>query len=229
MTNQSRRRLPDYIRPDLQCLFVGINPGVRSSEVGHHFAGFSNRFWKLLCESNLVPVSLTYQEDWRLPEWGFGITNVVARPTPGINTLTPREYADGRRRLLKTIRRYQPPVVVLLGMTLYSALFPDSMICPDRSKKPTSRISPGLQTERLAGAQVFLLPNPSGRNAHYSYGNMLRAFRSLRALLKTQGQQGSSDRETLKGSDSPVARKQDKTAAHRNHRGRSFPHTPKAV
>ena len=85
-------RLRDRIRPGVRVLFVGINPGVRSALTGHHFAGFSNRFWKLLFHSGLVPEPLTCVDDDRLPEWGYGITNVVSRPTPGIDTLTREEY-----------------------------------------------------------------------------------------------------------------------------------------
>ena len=79
--------LRDRIRPGVQVLFVGINPGVRSALTGHHFAGFSNRFWKLLYESKLVPEPISYEDDDRLPDWGYGITNIVPRPTPGIDTL----------------------------------------------------------------------------------------------------------------------------------------------
>ena len=78
-------------------LFVGINPGIRSATIGHHFAGYSNRFWKLLFESGLVSEPIGTEDDNRLPEWGFGITNLVARPTPGIDTLRPAEYVTGAR------------------------------------------------------------------------------------------------------------------------------------
>src|SRR5436190_16998271 len=86
--------LRDRIRPGVRVLFVGINPGIRSSLTGHHFAGFSNRFWKLLHESKLVPEPITYEDDDRLPEWGYGVTNIVARATPGIDTLNKEEYVD---------------------------------------------------------------------------------------------------------------------------------------
>ena len=88
--------LRDRIRPGVRVLFVGINPGVRSALTGHHFAGFSNRFWKLLYDSRLVPEPITYEDDDRLPEWGYGITNIVPRPTPGIDTLERHEYVAGR-------------------------------------------------------------------------------------------------------------------------------------
>src|SRR4051794_20084816 len=117
--------LRDRIRPGVRVLFVGINPGVRSALTGHHFAGFSNRFWKLLYESRLVPDKIGYTDDDRLPEWGYGITNVVARPTPGIDTLTRDEYVDGRSKLRRKIRRHRPDVVALVGVTVFRAMFPE--------------------------------------------------------------------------------------------------------
>ena len=105
-------------------LFVGINPGVRSALTGHHFAGYSNRFWKLLHQSGLVPEPVTYLDDDRLPEWGYGITNVVARATPGIDELKPEEYAAGRLRLRAKVRRYHPDIVAFVGITVYRAMFP---------------------------------------------------------------------------------------------------------
>ena len=155
-------------------LFVGINPGIRSALTGHHFAGFSNRFWKLLYESRLVPESITFTDDDRLPEWGFGITNIVARATPGIDTLLPREYITGRRRLLAKVRRFQPRVVALVGVTVFRAMFPGC----------TGPVRTGLQTQTLGGAAVFVLPNTSGRNANFSYAEMLAAFRLLRRFVR---------------------------------------------
>src|SRR4029077_7605040 len=107
----SELRLKDRIRPGLRVLFVGINPGVRSSLTGHHFAGYSNRFWKLLSESRLVPEPIGYADDRRLPERGVGVSNVVPRPTPGIDTLAPDEYVAGPRVLGRKIRRVRPPIV----------------------------------------------------------------------------------------------------------------------
>ena len=152
-------------------LFVGINPGQRSEAIGHHFAGYSNRFWRLLHESKLVPEPIQSEDDDRLPEWGFGITNLVARMTPGINTLRPEEYAAGAAVLRRKIRRFKPPIVALIGVSIYRSLF---------KIRAAERVSLGLQTETLEGARVFVLPNPSGRNANFSYEEMLRAFRALR-------------------------------------------------
>src|SRR5206468_138053 len=120
----SSLRLNDRIRPDARVLFVGINPGVRSAMTGHHFAGFSNRFWKLLWDSRLVSEAITFTDDDRLPEFGFGITNLVARPSPGIDALVPSEYVDGWHVLERKIRRYRPQVVALVGVTLYRAIQP---------------------------------------------------------------------------------------------------------
>jgi len=94
----------------VRVLFVGINPGIRSAQLGHHFAGYSNRFWKLLFDARLVPEPIGTEQDVRLPEWGFGITNLVARATPGIDTLRPEEYVEGARvgvdpRLVTQLRR----------------------------------------------------------------------------------------------------------------------------
>lgn len=158
----------------MRVLFVGINPGIRSSLTGHHFAGFSNRFWKLLFESKLVPEPITFADDDRLPEFGYGITNIVARPTPGIDTLRPEEYVAGRARLRAKVRRYRPAVVALVGVTVFRAM------CPERK----GRVPLGLQEERLGESAVFVLPNPSGRNANFSYAEMLAAFRALRRYVR---------------------------------------------
>ena len=92
---------------------------------GHHFAGYSNRFWRLLFESKLVPEPLTHQDDWRLPDWGLGLTNIIQRPSAGIDVLKPSEYAAGRKRLAAKVQRYRPHVVALLGVTIYRTLFPE--------------------------------------------------------------------------------------------------------
>jgi TDG/mug DNA glycosylase family protein len=108
--------LRDCIRPPVRVLFVGINPGIRSAATGHHFAGYSNRFWKLLFDARLVPEAIGYQDDRRLPEWGFGITNLIPRPTPGIDTLRPEEYVAGARTLRRKVRRVRPGLVAFVGV-----------------------------------------------------------------------------------------------------------------
>jgi len=170
--------LRDRIKPGVRILFVGINPGQRSEAIGHHFAGYSNRFWRLLYESTLVPEPMRAEDDGRLPEWGFGITNLVARMTPGIDTLRPEEYVAGAKVLRRKIRRFKPPVVALIGVTVFRSLF------GLRSGQP---VKLGLQRVRLEGSRVFVLPNPSGRNANFSYTEMLAAFRALRGTSARLG------------------------------------------
>jgi TDG/mug DNA glycosylase family protein len=172
----SHKRLTDHIRPELRILFVGINPGLRSAATGHHFSGHSNRFWRLLFESELIAEPLTHRDDWRIPDWGLGLTNIIQRPSSGIDVLKPRDYAAGKKRLLAIVEQYRPRTVSLLGVTIFRALFPECR---------TGRISLGQQTQTLAGQPLFVLPNPSGRNAHYSYRTMLDAFCSLRDLTST--------------------------------------------
>lgn len=165
--------LRDRIQPDVRILFVGINPGIRSSETGHHFAGYSNRFWKLLFDSGLVNERITYEDDDRLPQFGYGITNIVPRPTPGVDTLRPAEFVEGRARLRRKILRHRPGVVALVGVTVFRAMFPE--------RQGPVRLGP--QPEQIGRSAVFVLPNPSGRNANFSYAEMLAAFRALRRFI----------------------------------------------
>lgn len=165
----------------MRVLFVGINPGVRSAITGHHFAGYSNRFWKLLYESALVPEPITYRDDRRLPQWGFGITNLIARPSPGIDSLGPEEYAEGWKTLATKVRRYRPEVLALVGVTLYRAVLP--LLDAGAVRAGIAPRVLGLRRQTVHGARVFVLPNPSGRNANFSYAQMLDAFRALQRLL----------------------------------------------
>jgi TDG/mug DNA glycosylase family protein len=168
--------LVDRIRPGVRVLFVGINPGLKSEATGHHFAGPSNRFWKLLFEAGLVPEPLTYEDDDRLPEWGYGITNIVPRATAGIDTLRPEEYRAGARRLLRKIDRHRPRVLACVGVTVWRALA-EALDVPGVRGTP---VTLGFQGLRIHEARVSVLPNPSGRNANYTYDEMLAAFRLLK-------------------------------------------------
>jgi TDG/mug DNA glycosylase family protein len=181
----SHLRLRDRIAPGLRVLFAGINPGVRSAITGHHFAGHSNRFWKLLFESGLVPEPITYLDDDRLLEWGFGITNLVARPSPGIDSLRPIEYLEGWKALSRKVRRYRPAVLALVGVTLYRAVLPLLDPAAPRGARAAGSVL-GLQPHVVHGARVFVLPNPSGRNANFSYAEMLESFVALRVLVASR-------------------------------------------
>lgn len=171
-SRQRYMRLRDCIKPGVIVLFVGINPGLRSAQTGHHFAGHSNRFWKLLHESKLVSEPLTYREDRRLPEWQLGLTNIIGRCTAGIDVLDPTEYQQGVASLKRKIRRYRPHIVALLGVTIFRMLLSPKAQANDP-------LDLGMTSMELAGSRICLLPNPSGRNAHYSYRQMLAAFQVL--------------------------------------------------
>lgn len=151
-------------------LFVGINPGVRSALTDHHFAGPSNRFWKLLYDAGLVSERLTFEDDDRLPEWGLGVTNLIPRPTPGIDTLRREEYAAGLVQLRRKVRRFKPPIVAFVGVTLYRFIFDVRASVP---------VTVGVRQDTFEGARVVVLPNPSGRNANFSYDEMRAAFSVL--------------------------------------------------
>lgn len=174
-------RLNDRIRRGLRILFVGINPGVRSALTGHHFAGYSNRFWKLLNDSGLTPVPINYEDDGRLVRWNLGITNLIARPSPGISDLRPAEYIEGWKVLERKIRRYRPQVVALVGVTVYRSILP---FVESSSRLNPSTKAVGPKPITIHGARLFVLPNPSGRNANFSYAEMLKLFIQLRRWVK---------------------------------------------
>lgn len=159
-------------------LLIGINPGVMSALTGHHFAGPTNRFWRLLYESGVVPERVTHVDDVRLPQWGIGMTNLVARPSPGIDVLKPAEYVEGWRILEQKIAKYRPAIVAFVGVTMYRALWR----ILGHTHAPA--IKPGFQQAAVHGARMFVLPNPSGRNANFTYAEMLEAFRSLRRAIR---------------------------------------------
>lgn len=168
--------LPDYIRRGLDVLLVGINPGLRSAELGHHFAGVNNRFWNLLRDAAITSRRLSYEEDSRLPDFGVGLTNIAARPTRSSSELNREDYDRGRAELTNKIRRFQPKVVAFVGLTVYREFR------RGEGKLP-SRLRCGLQEEKLEGASLFVVPNPSGRNAHYSYSEMLKHWKELASLV----------------------------------------------
>ena len=173
------RTITDVIAPNLRVLFCGINPGLYTAAIGHHFGRPGNRFWPTLHAAGFTPRLFDPSEEQALLPLGLGITNVVARATPGMDTLKPAEYVAGALVLRRKIRRFKPQVVVLIGVTVFRSL---------SGEKGPVRI--GLQQERLEGARVFVLPNPSGRNANFSYAEMLTAFKALRRALRGRSRAG---------------------------------------
>jgi TDG/mug DNA glycosylase family protein len=163
-------RLPSIVGPRPRILFVGINPSLRSAEVGHHFAGPGNPFWRLLHAARLVPSAFTYADDTRLLEHRLALTNIVPRATRAASELTRAEYVAGRARLARLIRRARPEVVAFVGVTVYRAFF-----------GPAAGGGPGPKRERIGRARVFVLPNPSGLNAAYpGFRDKLIWFQRLR-------------------------------------------------
>jgi double-stranded uracil-DNA glycosylase len=161
--------LPDYLpdRPDI--LFVGINPGSYSARQGHYYARATNRFWWALHASGLVPMPLSPQEDWRIIEFGLGLTDLVKRATNSAADVRGDEFAAGRQVLADKIIRVQPLIVCFNGLTGYQQFFQE-------------HTSPGRQDRRVHGARVFVLPSTSARNAAYSRAVVLGYFRDLGAL-----------------------------------------------
>lgn len=165
------RTLPDLLRKGMKLVIVGCNPGQRSARVGHYYAGRSNLFWPLLFESGIVPEPLEHREDMRLLEFGVGLTDLVKRPTRGIEELTREEFAEGRLLLAKKLEEFKPRMVAFNGKIVYESF-------------AGKRCTLGLQKERLYGARIFVLPSTSGQNAGLSRAQKLRYFRQLARALK---------------------------------------------
>lgn len=165
-------RLKDILAPHPRLLLVGINPGLRSGAVGHHFAGNGNPFWRLLFAAGLVPELLPYEQDQRLAEFGIALTNLCPRVTRTAAELGPAEIARGRRTLAAKCRRLRPAIVTFVGLSLYQMYF----------RLPRSG-GPGAKPETIAGARVFVVPNPSGLNASFpGFASKLVWFEALRAF-----------------------------------------------
>ncbi|MFQ6023212.1 MAG: G/U mismatch-specific DNA glycosylase [Acidiferrobacterales bacterium] len=168
------KTVPDVIAPDLEVLFVGINPSLYSAAVRHHFARPGNRFWPVLHRAGFTNRLLSPFEERQLLQRGYGITNVVARATASAAELSAAELMTGARRLTAKVRRYRPCMVAVLGIGAYRAAF-------DRRKATL-----GKQQEALADAMLWVLPNPSGLNANYQLNDLARLFRKLRTAAERE-------------------------------------------
>jgi TDG/mug DNA glycosylase family protein len=179
-------RLPPRLCPHPRILFVGINPSPTSAQVGHHFAGPGNPFYRLLHAAGLVPEPITYVDDVRLPDFGLALTNIAARATREAAELTAVDYARGRESLGRTIEQIRPAVVAFVGRTAYRAFV-----------GPSAGPGAGAKPERIAGAAVFVVPNPSGRNAAYpGFNDKLLWYRRLARWAAERSRRGSSARPT---------------------------------
>lgn len=158
----------DVIAPGLKMLLVGINPGLYTAAIGHHFGRPGNRFWPAIYLAGFTPRLYSPYEDMELLKLGYGITNFVMRASAKADELTVEELRAGGRVLEEKVRAYAPRCVGVLGVGAYRAAY-------DRPKAAV-----GLQAERLGGAPVWVLPNPSGLNAHYTLESMAAVFRQAR-------------------------------------------------
>ena len=161
--------LGPIVAPGLLVLFVGINPSLRSAEVGHHFARPGNRFWPALHAAGFTPRLLRPDEDAELPAHGVGVTNIAFRPTRAAAELSADELRAGAVALARTVRDTAPRLVAVLGLTAYRAAF----------ARPQARL--GLQPEPIGGRPVWVLPNPSGLNAHFKPADFARLYAEARA------------------------------------------------
>src|SRR5215831_14766159 len=173
--------LRDVLTPRPRVLFVGINPSLRSQQVGHHFAGQGNPFWRLLYAAGIVPEELSYLDDGKLVDYGLALTNLCARATRSASELERDEIERGKCTVLRKIARLRPAVVAFVGATIYRHF------CADRANSGV-----GPKPETIYGARVFVLPNPSGLNANFPgfkdklvWFEKLREFAELDAVPKT--------------------------------------------
>ena len=164
------RTLPDYLRRGMRLVIVGCNPGDRSARVGHYYAGRGNQFWPILYASGVLPEPLEYNDDRRIIEFGIGLTDLVKRPTRGVEELKREEFGEGRVLLAQKLAEYEPRVVAFNGKIAYERY----------AGKPCKL---GLQKEILYGARVFVLPSTSGQNA-VGRSLKMRYFRQLAKLLE---------------------------------------------
>ena len=163
------RTLPDVIAPGLRVLFCGINPGLYTAWAGHHFARPGNRFWPALHRSGFTPRQLRPDEQQQLLGLGLGVTNVVARATARADELSAEELLAGGEVLGRKVLALEPAWLAVVGVTAYRTAF------------AAPRAAVGPQDRRLGRTRVWVLPNPSGLNAHYTPGTLAEEFARLRA------------------------------------------------
>jgi len=164
----AEKPVPDVVAPDLDVLFCGINPSLTSAARRHHFARPGNRFWPALHLAGLTPRQLAPDEDRELLRYGLGVTNVVARPTRTAAELDPAELRAGAVALAALVEQWRPRVLAVLGVTAWRLAF----------DRPQAAL--GLQPETVGGAATWVVPNPSGLNAHYQLPDLARIYGELR-------------------------------------------------
>lgn len=162
------KTVPDLVKPGLRVLFCGINPGLYTTAIGHHFGRPGNRFWPALYGAGFTNRLLYPWEERELLDAGLGMTNVVPRTTATAAELNADDYAAGGKRLTALVEKNQPKVLAVLGVGAYRAAF---------SRKTAAL---GLQNESIGATRIWVLPNPSGLNANYQLADLVRLFGELR-------------------------------------------------
>src|SRR5882672_9061753 len=160
------KTLPDYLGPRLKLIFIGINPGSYSAQVGHYYARPGNLFWWALSNSGLVPKTLGPENDEELLTYKIGLTDVVKRPTNSSGDLTQEEYDEGAKRTVQLIERYQPKVACFIGLLGATAFL-------------GRHVKAGPLSEKIGQTRLFAIPSPSRRNAHYGRDGILKYFQEL--------------------------------------------------
>lgn len=165
------KELSDIIDYNLKILFVGFNPGLKSAEIGHHYAGNSNNFWKLLFESGLTPYKFKSEEDIKLLDLGYGSTNLADRPTKSASELTRREFEEGSKNLMEILSEYRPRIACYLGLGVYRFF---------ASKKV---VGCGIQESSVINGVIdYVCSSPSGLN-RIPYKEQLECFKYLKKLI----------------------------------------------
>ncbi|WP_176049657.1 G/U mismatch-specific DNA glycosylase [Burkholderia sp. BCC1644] len=168
--------LPDLIVDRLDVLFCGINPGLTAAATGHHFAGRSNRFWRVIHLAGFTPTEIAPQDDRAILQYGCGLTAVVTRPTASADQLSRAEFIAAAAAFEQKIVRYRPRFIAFLGKAAYSAL------------SGQREVQWGLQPACMQGASVWVLPNPSGRNLAFGLNELVDAYRQLFLAASAAGQ-----------------------------------------
>ena len=177
--------LPDYLKPDLDIVLVGLNPSLYSVEVGHYFATTRNRFWPAINRSGLLTEPLDSSTDYKMPDQGIGMTDIVKRPTRGASDLRAADYREWAPVLKEKLERFQPLIVCFHGAVAYRNYL--RHVEGVNASSLELGLELGLQPLTIGRSRVFLVPNPSPANAAYSLDTLVgwyQALRDLRSKLK---------------------------------------------
>lgn len=175
------RTVPDVIARGLKVLFCGINPGLYTAAIGHHFGRSGNRFWPALYQAGFTPRLFDPSAERELLAWGYGITNIVPVATATAGELSLQQLQAGARTLTRKVRKHSPRFVAIVGIDAYRKAF----------GRPKAQ--PGLQPEKIGSTRIWLLPNPSGLNANYQLADFAKAFRELRDAAEAESGKGTTD------------------------------------